>query len=89
MPAPGDPTVYCVVHLNKAKAGTKLRFVWKAVEVEGVESGLILKVHYVTKTFENKVNAHLTKPADWPTGSYKVEVYVNGALDKTVSYTVE
>ena len=86
---PGDRTVHCVAHLNKAKVGTEIRFVWKAVDVEGVKTGEITTVEYTTKSLENKVHAHLTKPADWPTGSYKVEVYVNGALDKTVNYTVE
>jgi hypothetical protein len=86
---PGDRTVHCVAHLNKAKAGTEIKFVWKAVAVTGIQTGEITTVDYTTKSFENKVHAHLTKPADWPTGSYKVEVYINGALDKTVSYTVE
>jgi len=86
---PGDRTVHCVAHLNKAKAGTEVKFVWKAVDVSGVKTGEITTVDYTTKSFENKVHAHLTKPADWPSGSYKVEVYINGALDKTVSYTVE
>jgi hypothetical protein len=86
---PGDRTVHCVAHLNKAKAGTEIKFVWKAVDVTGVKAGEITTVDYTTKSFENKVHAHLTKPADWPSGSYKVEVYINGALDKTVSYTVE
>src|SRR6266851_10453088 len=86
---PGDHTVHCVAHLNKAKAGTEVKFVWKAVDVSGVKTGEITTVDYTTKSFENKVHAHLTKPADWPSGSYKVEVYINGALDKTVSYTVE
>jgi len=86
---PSDRTVHCVAHLNKAKAGTEVKFVWKAVDVSGIKSGEITTVDYTTKSFENKVHAHLTKPADWPSGSYKVEVYINGALDKTVSYTVE
>ena len=86
---PGDRTIHCVAHLNKAKSGTEVKFVWWAVDVPGSKSGEMTTVDYTTKSFENKVHAHLTKPADWPTGSYKVEVYVNGALDKTVSYTVE
>jgi hypothetical protein len=27
-------------------------------------------------------------PYDWPKGSYRVEVYINGNLDKTVDYTI-
>jgi hypothetical protein len=86
---PGDNTIFCVLTLNQAKVGTKVRFVWKAVDVEGAEKGEIITVDYVTKSFENKVDGHISLPRDWPKGSYKVEVYINGALDKTVSYTVE
>lgn len=86
---PGDRTIHCVADLNKAKAGTQMKFVWKAVDVSGVKAGEITTVDYTTKSFENKVHAHLTKPADWPSGSYEVDVFVNGALDKTVKYTVE
>jgi len=70
--APDEHTVHCVINLNKAKAGTKVKFTWIGVDVEN-----------------NKVHAHLTRPKDWPKGTYKVEVYINGALDKTITYTVE
>ena len=86
---PGDRTVHCVAHLNKAKSGTEIKFVWWAVDVPGGKNGEITTVDYTTKSFENKVHAHLTKPSDWLKGSYKVEVHINGALDKTVDYTVE
>ncbi len=33
--------------------------------------------------------AHLTYSKDWPKGDYRVEVYINGALDKTTDYTIE
>jgi hypothetical protein len=85
---PGDRTIHCVLNLNKAKAGTEVKFVWWAVDVPG-SNGEITTVDYTTKSFENKVHAHLTKPADWPKGSYKVEVHINGALDRSIDYTVE
>src|SRR2546426_4841923 len=28
---PGDHTIHCVADLNKAKAGTQIKFVWKAI----------------------------------------------------------
>jgi len=87
--APSDHIVHCVADLNKAKGGTKMKFVWKAVDVANGQNGEIRTVEYTTKSFENKVRGHLTKPTDWPTGSYRVEVYVNGNLDKTIDYTIE
>jgi hypothetical protein len=86
---PGDRTIHCVADLNKAKAGTEVKFVWKAIDVSGVKNGDITTIDYTTRSFENKVHAHLTRPSDWPTGTYEVDVFINGALDKTIKYTIE
>ena len=86
---PGDRTIHCVIHLKKAKAGTEVKFVWKAIDVSGSKSGELTTVNYTTKSFENKVHSHLTKPSDWPTGTYGVDVFINGALDKIIKYTIE
>ena len=74
--------------LNKAKKGTEIRFVWKAVDVEGEKNKDIKTTDYTTNSFENKVHGHLQLPYDWPKGSYRVEVYINGNLDKTIDYTI-
>lgn len=86
---PGDRTIHCVANLNKAKGGTEIKFVWKAVDVEGINNGEFKTIEYTTKSFENKVHAHLTRPTDWPTGTYEVDVFINGALDKIIKYTIE
>lgn len=87
--APSDHTIHCVINLNKAKGGTQIKFVWKAVDVTGIQSGDLTTVEYSTKSFENLVHSHLTRPSDWPTGTYEADVYINGALDKTIKFTVE
>lgn len=87
--APDDHTIHAVAELNKAKAGTKVKFVWKAVDVQGARNETIKTIDYTTKSFENKVHGHLTKPTDWPKGTYEVEIYINGFLDKSIRYTVE
>src|SRR5437588_10273378 len=83
-----DRTVYCVINLNKAKKGTSVRLVWKMVDVEGERDKEIRTTDYSTQSFENKVIGHLTLPSDWPEGTYQVEVYSKGSLDKTVDYTI-
>ncbi|MGZ8842401.1 MAG: tetratricopeptide repeat protein [Pyrinomonadaceae bacterium] len=85
---PGDRTIHCVLDLNTARAGTKVRFVWKTVEIEGSRNEEIKTVDYVTKPQEDKVLGNLTLPRDWPTGTYKVEIYLNGTLVKTINYRV-
>src|SRR5260370_10737323 len=87
--APGDRTIHAVATLNKAKAGTSVKLVWKAVDVEDSKNEEIKTIDYTTRSFENKVHGHLTLPYDWPNAKHRVEVYINGSLDKTIDYTVE
>ena len=86
---PGDHTIHCAATLNEAKAGTEMRFSWWIVDADGTQNKKIKDIDYTTKTLENVIHGHLSLPQDWPKGSYKVQVYVNGNLDKTVPYTVE
>lgn len=87
--SPSDRTVYCVVHLNKLKAGTKVKFSWYAVNAGGMQNKLIKELDYNTAAFENIVNAHLTLPQDWPTGDYRVDVSVNDGPPRSLEYSVE
>ena len=63
-----------------------MKFSWWIVDAEGSKNQKIKDIDYRTKPLENIVHGHLTLPQDWPIGKYKVQVYVNGDLDKTVNY---
>lgn len=92
--SPGD-TFYVVADLNNATNGTTIEARWYTVDVPGYESGqiptdtpsqLTISEDYFTGT----VNFSLTGGGDpWPTGSYKVELYLNGVLTHTVNFTVQ
>jgi hypothetical protein len=84
-----DRTIHCVTKLKDAQAGTKMKFSWYVVEAEGTSNEKIRDIDYTTRALENVVHGHLTAPRDWPVGKYKVEVYVNGNLENTLTYTVE
>lgn len=86
---PGDRTIHCVITLNKAKGGTKIKFDWYAVDVAELGNSEIRSIDYTTRSFENKIHAHLTLQRDWPKGTYRVDVYINGNLDKQINFTVE
>jgi uncharacterized protein YfaS (alpha-2-macroglobulin family) len=86
--APGDHTIHVVTRLKDSKSGTQMKFAWWVVNAEGAQNEKIKEIDYSTKALENVVHAHLTLPKDWPRGKYKVDVYVNGNLDKTVPYAV-
>jgi hypothetical protein len=87
--SPDDRTIHCVVKLKEAKAGTKMQFSWWIVDAEGTKNQKIKDIDYSTRALENIVHGHLSLPQDWPQGKYKVQVFVNGDLDKTLAYNVE
>jgi hypothetical protein len=86
---PSDRTIHAVAKLKESKSGTKMKFSWWIVDAEGAKNEKIKDIDYTTKALENVVHGHLTLPRDWPKGKYKVEVYVNGSLDRTAEYNVE
>jgi hypothetical protein len=87
--ATSDRTLHCVATLKGAKSGTQMRFAWWIVDADNTQNQKVKEFDYTTKERENIVHAHLTLPQDWPKGKYKVQVYVNGDLDKTAFYIVE
>jgi hypothetical protein len=86
--SPGDRRFHCVINLSNGKDETKVKFVWKKVDVEGSRDVEIYSTDYITKPHENRVQAHLDPPRNWPAGRYKVEVYIKGVREKTIGYTV-
>lgn len=87
--SPSDRTVHCVANLDDSKSGTKIEFAWWIVDAEGTKDEKLKEISYTTKALENTVHGHLTVPRDWPKGTYKCEVSINGKVDKSVQYTVE
>ena len=87
--SPGDRTIHCVAKLAEAKTGTNMKFSWFIVDAGGSKNEKIKDIDYTTGALENIVHGHLTLPKDWPVGKYKVDVFVNGNLEKTAQYSVK
>jgi hypothetical protein len=85
---PTEHTVHLMVELNKPAEGTEVRFDWIAVDAGSVKDFSMKKLDYTTKTNENKVHAQLTWPKDWPEGDYKVDVYINDQLARSLAYKI-
>lgn len=87
--SPSERKVHVVITLNKQKAGTLVRVVWVAANAGGLKNKQLKTLDYTTKAADKEIPGYLLWREDWPRGEYKVEVYLNGVLDKTVNYTVE
>ena len=84
-----EHTVHVMVQLDHAEEGTIVKFDWIGVSAGAWEDESLKQLNYITKPLENKVHANLTLPRDWPEGDYKVDVYLNGQLARSIAYKIE
>ena len=85
--APND-TFYCLVTLGNAPDDTTVRAVWTAVEVEGTDPNTVIDESSVDSG-SGTLEFNLTNSSPWPVGSYKVDLYLNDTLDRTIEFTVQ
>jgi pectate lyase len=91
----GD-TFHCVINVANAPEDTKVKAVWTAVDSKDAEGTEIKdykidEAEFATKDIGSVVHVTLSPPSSgvWPTGSYKVDIYLNGKLDRTLDFTVQ
>ncbi len=85
------PRIFAVYQVADAAQGTKLKAVWFAEKVEGLEAKT--KITESESTFSAKGEYmgafSCPKPAKgWPAGTYLVELSVDGAVRKTLAFRV-
>jgi hypothetical protein len=84
-----DQTFYCIVELANAPEDTRLKAVWTAVEVEGEQPNLLIDEVEMTAEEGNVFTFDLTNDGLWPVGKYKVDLYLNDELDRTLDFEVQ
>jgi hypothetical protein len=91
-----DDTFAVLVFLNEAKIGTQLKAVWTLVDAGGQQDKKILekKVEMTPEAIKgveepNRINFNLKPDEPFPTGDYKVDIYLNDELAKTVEFKIK
>jgi hypothetical protein len=91
--APTDTTIHLVVVVANAPNDTTVRTVWTGVDIpsQNVKDQKLGETTFATKDIGNTINFTLAGPGgqSWPSGSYKVDLYLNDKLDRTLTYTVQ
>ena len=86
-----QPVIHLVVTLKNAPSDTKVKAVWTAVDVgDAAPSNTEIDESEFTTDGSGNVHFTLSLPSSgiWPLGKYKVDVYLDGKLDKTLEYAV-
>lgn len=79
---------YALVSQANAPDDTKVKAVWTAVEVAGVSANTLIAEKEIA-TGLDKITFDLSNNGPWPTGKYKVEIFLNGKSAKTVDFQVK
>lgn len=83
---------YAVADLNNAPQGTVLEAKWIAVNVEGYDANFEFQTQSLDiteETFTGTIYFQLSNDSGWPTGDYKVDLYLNGELKQSVTFNVQ
>ena len=83
-----DETFYCIVELANAPDETTIKAVWTAVSAEGTDPGFLIDESELTSG-DGTITFNLTNDNLWPIGSYKVDLYLNDELDRTLTFDVQ
>ena len=76
------------IYLANAPSDTVVKAVWTAVDVEDVDPNTLIDESTLTSG-DAELTFNLTNSQLWPVGSYKVELYLNDKLDRTLEYRVQ
>ena len=85
----GDQSFYCIVTLSNAPDNTTLRAIWTAVDVDGVDPNLFLDEAELTTDGGDEFIFDLQNDSLWPPGVYKIDIFLNDTLDRTLEFTVQ
>jgi hypothetical protein len=83
-----DGPVHCLVTLSRAAEGTRVRFVWTAVEAGGKVNEVLATAEVVTRPREIVADGQLRHPREWPAGRYRVQAAVNGRSSRSLDFTI-
>jgi len=82
-----DDVFYCLVTLANAPDDTVTKTVWYAVEAENTEPNFMIDEVSITQG-DGPITFNLANNNLWPFGKYKVELYLNDKLDRTLEFEV-
>ena len=81
-------TMNLFVDLRNAPDDTELKVAWIAVNAEGVDPNYLLNETNYTSS-DDTVHFDLSNDNLWPVGSYKADIYLNGSLDRSLTFEVQ
>lgn len=86
--SPSDRVFHATIQLNRIETGLKVKLAWIAVDAGGAQNELIDESEF-TGLAVNTINGQIELPQDWPTGKYRLDIFLNDELKRSVDFTVD
>lgn len=87
--APTD-TIHAVVQIVDAPTGTKFKAVWLVTDVgDAAAPNTQIAEYELTAEGSRNLDFTLAPNNQWPAGTYRAEIYVNGNLTQTAKFSVQ
>jgi hypothetical protein len=87
--APDSPKVYVDYTLADVNAGQKVKIVWTAEKAEGVqENSKMNEAETIASSMVSGLFSYSKPTKGWPAGTYRVDLFIDGRLDKTIRFKV-
>ena len=83
---------YAVADLNNAPKGTAVVAKWIAVNVQDYDPNYEFQEQTLDITedgFSGTIYFQLSNDGGWPSGDYKVDLYLNGTMTQSVTFNVQ
>ena len=84
---PSDHVLHATVTLDHIETGLKVKLTWVAVEAGG-ETNTEIASYEFSALAGNVINGQASLPNDWPTGKYRLDVYLNDKLTQSANFNV-
>lgn len=83
-----EEAFYLIVDLANAPDSTEVQATWVAVDVEGVDPETEIDSAALTSG-DGRLTFDLTNDDLWPIGLYRVDVYLNSKLERSLEFEVQ
>jgi len=83
-----DDTFYAVIELDNAPEDTQVRAEWTAVDVAGEEPNTPIDSAQLS-TGSGQLHFSLENNTPWPEGEYKVDLFIEDELERTLEFEVQ
>jgi hypothetical protein len=85
----GNNPLHAVIRLNGVEKGTRVRAAWVAVDAGGEKNYTVASQDLTAEIQGNIVNFTVSLPRPWPPGHYRIDVYINENLTRSLVFEVE